>query len=353
MSQYATRLGAKNPLQEDLDQVLARTLPFWDEVRGNRLFITGGTGFFGCWLLESFAWACERLHLDTEAVVLTRDPEAFARKAPHLVDQSRIRLLRGDVVNFEFPDGPFSHIVHAATDSNGHDANPLHVFDTINAGTRRTLDFARHCGADKYLLTSSGAVYGRQPPDLTHLTEDFQGAPEAEPRSAYGEGKRVAELLCTIYAAQTGFQTKIARCFAFVGPYLPLQAQFAIGNFIRDALAERPIDVRGDGTAYRSYMYAADLMVWLWTILSRGVNCRPYNVGSEQAMTIAETARVVAGVQDPACEVVIRERANPTKPALRYVPSTERARTELGLTELHDVKDGVARTMAFQRRTGV
>src|SRR5260370_33188789 len=97
------------------------------------------------------------------------------------------------------------------------------------------------------------------------------GAPDTmDANSAYGEGKRMAELLCAIYRKSYGIETKIARGFAFVGPYMQLDTHFAIGNFVSDSLAGQCIEVRGDGTPLRSYLYASDLMVWLWTILTRG-----------------------------------------------------------------------------------
>jgi len=339
-----------NPLASDLDHILAHTQEVWEELRGQCLFITGGTGFFGCWLLESFAWANDKLGLNARALVLTRNPEAFRRKAPHLASHPAIQFHVGDVRSFEFPAGSFSHIIHAATESSTrlNEENPLLMVDTIVQGTRRTLEFARHCGARKFLLTSSGAVYGKQPPDLTHVPEDYVGAPDTmDQRSAYGEGKRLAEYLCAVYARHYGIETKIARCFAFVGPYLPLDVHFAIGNFIHDGLQGGPIQIKGDGTPYRSYLYAADLAIWLWTILLKGGIYRPYNVGSEEDLTIAELAYQVAKVFEPPVGVQISDRPTPGKPAERYVPSTQRARTELRLQQYISLPEAIRRTVRW------
>ena len=163
----------KNPLAADIDHILDHTRDLWDELRGERLFITGGTGFFGCWLLESFALANDKLGLNATAVVLTRNLDAFRKKAPHLAAHHAIQFHNGDVCSFEFPSGSFSHVIHAATESSTklNEENPLLMFDTIVEGTRRTLEFVRACGAQKFLLTSSGAVYCKQPPELTHIPE--------------------------------------------------------------------------------------------------------------------------------------------------------------------------------------
>ncbi len=339
-----------NSLSADLDLILDHTRDLWEQMRGKRVFITGGTGFFGCWLLESFCWANDHLDLRASITVLTRNPQTFTRKAPHLTAHPAIRLYVGDVRSFDFPSGEFSYVIHAATEASAqlNGENPLLMLDTIVEGTRHTLEFARHCGTPKFLLTSSGAVYGKQPPDMTHIPEDYVGAPDPlDPRSAYGEGKRLAEHLCALYAQQYGVQTKIARCFAFVGPYLPLDIHFAIGNFIQDGLHGGPIQVKGDGTPFRSYLYAADLAIWLWTILARGMSFRPYNVGSEQEVTIVELARAIADCFKSRVIVDIDETPMGGHAAERYVPLTQRAQSELNLRQTINLIESIKRMIAW------
>jgi dTDP-glucose 4,6-dehydratase len=218
------------------------------------------------------------------------------------------------------------------------------MFDTIVDGTRRTLDFARAAGARNYLLVSSGAVYGPQPPELSHIPEDFTGGPPlGAAGSGYGEGKRAAEVLAAIEAERSGLSVRVARCFAFVGPHLPLDIHFAIGNFIRDAMAGGPIRIRGDGTAVRSYLYMADLAVWLWT-LALGSATGAYNVGSEAAVSILDTARAVAAECAPSAEILVMVQPQLGARPHRYVPSTERSRSELGLFQHTAMSEAIART---------
>jgi dTDP-glucose 4,6-dehydratase len=202
-----------NYLANDLDHILDHTRSLWDELRGEQIFITGGTGFFGIWLLESFLWANQRLNLGARATLLTRSPQAFTAKLPRLALAENIRLIEGDIRSFDFPSGNFTHIIHAATDASAklNAEDPLLMLDTIVDGTRHTLDFSLLCGARKFLLTSSGAVYGKQPSNLLHIPEEYTGAPDPlDPKSAYGQGKRLAEhlnencaLLCICWSILT------------------------------------------------------------------------------------------------------------------------------------------------------
>ncbi len=332
----------------DLDHILSHTTTLWEELRGQRLFITGGTGFFGHWLLESLLWVNDRLDLDVKITLLSRNPGTFADKYPRLANHPAISWIRGDVRTFDFPSDNFPFVIHAASEGDIKLAtdNPLAIFNTIVEGTQRVLDFARTHQTRKLLFTSSGAVYGRQPPELTHIPETYIGAPDVlNPLSAYGEGKRAAEMLCTLYAHQFSFETKIARCFAFVGPYLPLDANYAIGNFIRDALHGGPIVIKGDGTPYRSYLYAADLAIWLWTILFKGQDCQPYNVGSGKELRIIEIAQNVVEQFSTKIMINILTAQDPSKSRDQYIPAVEKVKIELGNYVWISLQDAIRKTI--------
>ena len=332
---------------------MAHTEPLWADARGARFFLTGGTGFVGTWLTESLLWANRRLSLGLSAVLLTRNPAAFRARSPRLAEDPAVTLQSGDAAGFHFPEGTFPLVIHAATERYvpPDRERPVSIFDADIAATRRALEFARSHGAARFLFTSSGAVYGQQPPEIARIPEEYPGAPSpADAGSAYGQGKRISEFFCSSYASVYGFDALIARLFALVGPYLPLDANYAVGNFIRDALAGGPVRIEGDGTPYRSYLYAADLAIWLWTILFRGASARPYNVGSPEALTIADLARRVVAVAAPGAAIRIARQAQPGVPASRYAPATERAEKELGLRPWISLEDGVRRTWEWHVR---
>jgi len=335
----------ESALHNDLDHVLEHTERLWAEVRGARLFITGGTGFVGTWLMESLLWANRRLGLGISAVLLTRNPSAYRQRLPHLADDPCVTLHAGDARSFEYPDGSFPLVIHAATERYSPPSadRPAATFSRDLAATERVLELARARRTRRLLFTSSGAVYGKQPADILHIPEEYAGAPlGTDTNSAYGQAKRASEFLCSSYARVFGFHCAIARMFAFTGPHLPLEENYAAGNFMRDALAGGPVRLAGDGTSVRSYLYAADLAIWLWTILLRGTSGVAYNVGSPHAVSIAELARHVAEAAGGEIGIQIG-KLPPGVAASRYVPSVERAQNELGLAVWIPLDEGLRR----------
>lgn len=334
--------------QIDLTHVLEHTADAWAALRGGRLFVTGGTGFVGKWLLETFLAANSIYDLDARVTVLTRNAARFRRDAPWIAEAGAVELHEGDIRNFAFPAGNFTHLIHAASDMS-LDAPPLEVLDTIVVGTRRVLDFATDRRVGDLLLISSGAVYGPQPDSLERLSEDYRGARSlADTLTAYAEGKRHAEWLTCAYALDSRLRCRIARLFTFFGPYLP--SNYAIANFVSDLRANRPIHIAGDGTPVRTYLYAADMAVWLWHALLRGRPGLICNVGGAAPISILELAQRVAALATPALTVHVARQPVAGRASARYVPSVDAARRELGVVPLVMLEDGVERMLLHAGR---
>lgn len=337
---------------DDLQLIIDKTpCNVWDALRGQKIFITGGTGFVGCWLLEALIWANQELDLNLSVTVLSRNPDAFNAKAPHLATNRIIKLIKGDVSNLQSIVEPFDIVIHAATDVVNANTNFLVAYNAIVDGTHETLELAKRSKAKRYLLTSSGAVYGQQPSTITHIPETYAGAPDtAVVNSAYGQAKRISEWLSNYYAQQFSLDVKIARCFALIGPYLPLDAHFAVGNFIRDGLNNNNIAVSGDGSAYRSYLYAADMVVWLLTILINGQSGQAYNLGSNKEISIKDLAEKVSEIIYKKNKVVVAAQPNTNNIVQRYVPNVDKAEQELGLLEYTDLQSSTLKTINWEIR---
>ena len=299
------------------------------------IFITGGTGFFGRALLRQWKRLADRGSSVPQVTVGTRSPAVFLRQFPEFSHCAWLRFLETDILHVDsFPFGTsFTHVLHAATDSTlGPALTPLQYYDQIVSGTRNVLDFAVRSGSKRLLLTSSGAVYGPQASDVVALDETCLNSPDSMlSANAYGMGKRAAEHLCALYSHQYGLDTVVARCFAFVGPDLPLNVHYAIGNFIRDAILADHITVRGDGSPLRSYMDQRDLAYWLLTILYKGRSGEAYNVGSDHAVSVGELAHTVRDLIAPDKLVHVLGQPDLGAPRNRYIPSIAKAQEDLGL----------------------
>lgn len=299
-----------------------------------RLFLTGGTGFFGCAIIRHLLNKETQGNAVPEVTILTRSSEAFLSKYPEFRGIPWLNFHDGDILSpNSLPiNQTFTHVLHAATSStNGPNLSPLYRYTEIVDGTRNILNLAVFSGAKRFLLTSSGGVYGPQPTSVEKITEDFNGIPDLlNPENVYSMAKRTAEHLCALYQDAYGIETVIARCFAFVGRDLPLDAHFAIGNFIRDALWREAIVVKGDGKALRSYLDQRDLADWLMTLIQVGKAGRAYNVGSDRAVSIADLAGMIRDSFSPEKPVTILKKQH-RELRNRYIPDIQRARNELGL----------------------
>lgn len=308
-----------------------------------KLLVLGGTGFFGTALLR-YAVSNSNYPIIKkygEIVVVSRNPEKFTERYPELASLPWLRLCKGDITDQSSLSaledlGQIDHVIHAATDSTDSTGlSSMQQLDQIVTGTQNVLELSMKVNCKRFLLTSSGGAYGPQPPDMEAIPETYLGCPDPLlSTSTYGLGKRLAEHLCGIYARETLMEVVIARCFAFVGEDLPLDAHFAIGNFIRDALDDSKdcITVNGDGTPIRSYMDQKDLSCWLLTLLQQGANGEAYNVGSNIPINILDLAYLIRDLLSPNKKVLVKGTSTFNNEIRnRYIPAIDKSYKNFGL----------------------
>ena len=309
------------------------------------LLIIGGSGFFGKSILDAYKrgllnpWGIDLIY------VLARNADRLKEEAPELVGTS-IKLMNGDIASCK--KLPMSdYVIHAAasTDAANYLSQPEVEKKNIQAGTYNYCELAKKFHQNSRIVyCSSGAVYGQQPPDLDKISEDYDGGPLADmslTKRDYAAAKRDAEL-AIINLGKQGLSVSIARCFAFVGSYLPRDKHFAIGNFIEDGLNNRPIQVKADHLVYRSYMYADDLVEWLMRLCELGnSDCPILNVGSDEALEIREVAKKVA---DKFSVPFINTDIQKTT-VDRYIPSIEKAKHFGSLKIKHDIRLSIDETI--------
>ncbi len=329
----------------DLEHTLSAAEDDFRALRGAHLVVTGAAGAVGSWLVESAMHANARLALGLTITAVERKAGSFAARHPHLALGPGLRVVSGDVRTVILPDG-LTHVVHAASavSPQEHMADPANVIDIIERGTARMLSLAADARVARFLHISSGSVYDRSNGSDGPIAESHatlaEGATSAQ---RFGAAKRRAEAS----VERAAIPATIARLFTLVGPRIPLDGQFAVGQFFADALAGRAVRVSGDGTPVRTYLHMADLMVWCWATLVRGGAGRVYNVGASEPHTIGAVAEAVAGLPQPRCAVTIAAAARPDAKPDWYVPDTARARAELTCDTRIAFDNALARTWSW------
>jgi nucleoside-diphosphate-sugar epimerase len=317
-------------------------------INSKSLMIIGGSGFFGKSILDCF----KRGNLDPwhigSIIVIARNASGLRFSHPELVENG-VTLMDLDItqaVILPWAD----YVIHAAasTDSVRYQNNANEESENILRGVRNYCNLARSFQKDSHIVfCSSGAIYGYQDSLLGCLSEEYMPISMNElpaPKRAYAVAKQKAELEVRLLGSD-GCKVSIARCFAFIGRYLPLNQHFAIGNFMNHGLKGLPITVNARHQVIRSYLYADDLVDWLMTIASKSsINCPVYNVGSEESVDIRALAMKVANYFDARVDVseISADLVD------RYIPCIEKAK-EIGCKVTYSLDAAIEKTVNLLR----
>ena len=301
------------------------------EMGNSSFFITGGSGLFGRWILSFFNWSERRKYSEPKLTILSRQEISSS--------SSRIKYICGNIENFHNYDMKSTYTLHMAAPSASEtfqSMDELNKFYVLAKGTENLLNYARLNTEKRTLVLSSGALYGGfDETRVSHISESERQAPAyAESLQALSIGKRVSEFLTKEFCERGHVDASVARCFGFIGPSLPTNLHYAVGNFVAQAVKGEDIVINGSGKPIRSFMYLGDMVFWIMTILLRGKRGEDYNVGSKVGISILNLANEVVAVLGTKSKIVVLGASDQTSgnpPNYYYVPDTLKAERELSL----------------------
>lgn len=324
-------------IQNDLERISTFDPTLWTSLKDQRIFATGCTGFIGTWVIESFIHANKKFNLNAELVLLTRNKVKNEKKYPE------VKWVEGDIQNFSFPHGNFDYVIHGATEVATFQSgeNPTSLLDVSYLGTKKILEFSKQKNAKKILFLSSGAAYGTQATDLKFLSESHLCAPDVRnSKSTYGEAKRIGELLLF----NENIPATSARIFATCGPHAPMESQYAFSNFLESCLKDTDITINSNGRTMRSFLYIADLTLWLWLLLLKGKDKEIYNVGSQDEISIHDLANKMKLTLNKKMNIKV---LGTEETFGRYIPSNKKIRDEFGIHEMISLEESIIKSYDF------
>lgn len=336
----------KKSIQKDLKSIFDGVgKKNWLKLKNKTIFLTGGTGPFGFWLLNSFIFANKNLSLNAKVYILTRNKKNIIF---NIVKDKSLNVVEGDIRNFKLNLKKINYIIHGATTSASETYNkqdPIEKFSILYSGTKRVLNLAKNKKVSNFLFLSSGAVYGNRNKNLK-FSEEMQIAPLTNNTnfdlSVLAEAKRSAEILSIVYSKKFKFNVNIARCFTFLGPYMPLNVHYAIGNFLYNCLTKKKINIKGNPLTTRSYMYFSDLAIILWKILLSKKNREIYNVGSDEKINMKKLANYISKLSK---KIKINiDKNSKDKEISFYVPNINKVKKHFKIKIKNNLKNSIRKT---------
>ena len=305
-----------------------------------RAVVSGGAGFIAshlCARLVGQGW---------EVVALDNLVTGARSNVAQLEGDARFRLMERDVTESLDVPGPIDAVFHLASPASPVDfpAIPVEILRVGTVGTYNLLELARARGA-RFLLASTSEVYGD--PLVHPQAESYWGnVNPIGPRGCYDEAKRCAEAFTMAYHRKHGLETRILRVFNTHGPNMRLDDGRVIPNYIGQALRGEPLTVYGDGSQTRSLCYVDDLVSGALAVM-QGPDPLPFNIGTENEVTMLELARLVKRLTGSASEIEFRPL--PEDDPKQRRPDLTRAREILGWAPKVSTEDGLRRTVEYFR----
>lgn len=310
-------------VRDDLERTCAMTGIPWQALDGRTVLVTGANGLIGRALTQTLLWYSLTRGSGTRVLALVRDAgRAQSAFGAALAVGAPLSFVAGDVTDLPPLPQPIDFVVHGASVTSSRDfvERPVDTLRTAVLGTQAVLDLARASSVRSLAQLSSMEVYGA-PQGPAPVTEHvFDGFDPMVVRSSYPEAKRMAEAQVAAYASQFDVPGRVVRLTQTFGPGVsPLDAR-VFANFARCAVERRDIVLHTTGETERSYLYTADAVTAILTVLLRGDAGQAYNAANSATYcSVRQMAELVAAnFGNGSCSV----RVEPQDPDLfGYAPT--------------------------------
>ena len=347
-------IGARHEVvEQDLRRIVSAPLP-WGDLRGKTVLITGAAGFLPAYMAETLLFLNEiDPAFGVRVIALVRNESHARARFAHYEGRDDLTFLIQDASRPLDITERVDVIIHAASNASPkfYGRQPVETLLPNVIGTHHLLEFCRRTKVERFLFFSSGEVYGEVDAAQVPTAEGAYGAVDpAALRSCYAESKRMGETMCVAWSREHGVESRIVRPFHTYGPGMRLDDGRVFADFVADLVAGRDIVMRSDGLARRAFCYIADATEGFFTVLLKGENAVPYNVGNENAeVSIGELADILVRTCSDKHLRVVRQARPETGGYMdsaisRNVPDTSRLR-ELGWKPVTTITDGFKRTV--------
>ena len=305
-----------------------------------RILVTGGAGFLGSQL-------CELLVARGDDVICL-DNFFTSQKVNviHLLDKPNFELIRHDVIVPIWLEVDQIYNLACPAAPGHYQYNPIKTIKTSVMGAINVLGLAKRCNA-RVLQASTSEIYGD--PEMHPQPEHYRGSVNPiGPRACYDEGKRAAETLFMEYHRMNNVDIRIVRIFNTYGPRMHPFDGRVVSNFIRQALANEPLTLFGDGSQTRSFCYRDDLLQAMIQMMENEAGfIGPVNIGNPTEFTIRQLAELVIELTASSSEIV--ESELPVDDPVRRQPDISLAREKLSWEPEVSLRDGLAKTIDWFR----
>lgn len=284
--------------QEDLESIAQADYIPWEQLRGKTCLITGATGLIGYTLTSALLYAGWKKQLDLTVVALVRDVEKAKQKFSAQLSQGLpLRFVQGDVENLPPMDGPVDYVIHGAspTASKYFVEHPVETIHTAVIGTMNMMRLAKDKQCQGFVYLSSMEVYGSPQTDEKITESHSTNLDTMVARNSYPESKRLCESLCASYWAEYGLRAMSVRLTQTFGPGVDYNDNRVFAQFARSVIEGKDIVLLTKGETRRSYLYTADAVTAILTVLLKGQGGQAYNAANEDTYcSIYEMAELFA-----------------------------------------------------------